>query len=131
MRSSTIRMFGAFTLARNSGSRCERDDFSSNRHLALKDRALVQEFMAPSDLDRAIVCFSSSSSRVHRHWTSLSKNRTNFYWIGSCLHGADAEIRVPAVPVAGDDAAVDAGDQAAAVVESRLVGLCRGGTGAK
>src|SRR6266702_783519 len=28
--------------------------------------------------DRAIVHFSNSSSRVHRLWTSLSKNRTNF-----------------------------------------------------
>src|SRR5216684_2332725 len=29
-------------------------------------------------VDRAIVHFSNSSSRVHRLWTSLSKNRTNF-----------------------------------------------------
>src|SRR6266576_273769 len=52
--------------------------------------------------DRAIVHFSHSSSRVHRLWTSLSKNRTNFPRIGSCFDGSDAEIRVPPVPVAGD-----------------------------
>src|SRR6266446_6480025 len=51
--------------------------------------------------------------------------------IGACLHGADAETRVPPVPVAGDDAAADAGDQAAAAVESRLVGFRRRGTGAQ
>src|SRR5258706_14046529 len=51
--------------------------------------------------------------------------------IGSCLHGADAEIRVPPVAVAGDDAAADAGDQAAAAVQSRPFGLRRGRTGAK
>src|SRR2546429_3407807 len=51
--------------------------------------------------------------------------------IGSCLHGADAEIRVPPVAIAGDDAAADAGDQAAAAVQSRPFGLRRGGTGAK
>src|ERR1700675_2876812 len=33
--------------------------------------------------DRAIVHFSNSSSRVHRLWTRISKNRTNF--IGSVL----------------------------------------------
>src|ERR1700675_3001452 len=81
--------------------------------------------------DRAIAHFSNSSSRVHRLWTRLSKNRTNFLRIGSCLHGSDAEIRVPPVPVAGNDAAADAGDQAAAAVESRPLGLCRRGTGAK
>src|SRR5437879_8709733 len=46
--------------------------------------------------------------------------------IGSCPYGADAEIRVPPVAVAGDDAAADAGHQAAAAVQSRSVGLCRG-----
>src|SRR3984893_15049549 len=81
--------------------------------------------------DRAIVHFYNSSSRVHRLWTSLSKNRTNFLRIGSCLHGTDAEIRVPPVPVAGDDAAADAGDQAAAAVEPRPVGLRRGRAGAE
>src|ERR1700732_2055469 len=85
----------------------------------------------PTFADRAIVRFYHSSSRVHRLWTSLSKNRTNLPWIGSCLHGADAEIRVPPVAVAGNDAAADAGDQAAAAVQSRPVGLCRGGIGAK
>ena len=32
------------------------------------------------------------SSRVHRPWTSLSKNRTKLELERSCLHGADAEI---------------------------------------
>src|SRR5262249_33455924 len=49
-------------------------------------------------------------SRVHQLGTRISKNRTKFR-DRSCLHGADAKTRVPAVPVAGDDAAVDAGDQ--------------------
>src|SRR5258708_8487949 len=51
--------------------------------------------------------------------------------IGSCLHGVDAEIRVPPVAVAGNDAAADAGDQAAATVQPRPLGLRRGGTGTK
>src|SRR6195256_3322734 len=80
---------------------------------------------------RAITLFSRASSRVQGLWTNISKNRTNFQWIGSWPHGANAEIRVPSVAVAGDDAAIDAGDQAAAIVESRLVGFRRGGTGAE
>ena len=81
--------------------------------------------------DRAIAQFLHPSSRVQGPGTNISKNRTNFQWIGSWPHGADAEIRVPPVAVAGDDAAIDAGDQAAAIVESRPVGLRRGGTGAQ
>src|SRR4051795_1185148 len=80
---------------------------------------------------RAIALFSRASSRVQGLWTNISKNRTNFQWIGSWPHGANAEIRVPSVAVAGDDAAVDAGDQAAAIVESRPLGLRRRGTGAQ
>src|SRR5467141_3366165 len=34
-------------------------------------------------MDRLLAVFSCSSSRVHRLWTGLSKNRTNFY--GSVL----------------------------------------------
>src|SRR5215216_1682886 len=44
MRSSTIRMYAAFTLAKNSASSA----------------------------------FSDPSSRIHRPWTRISKNRTNF-----------------------------------------------------
>src|SRR6202166_930857 len=106
MRSSMTRMYAVFISAKSSAFNL-------------------------GGLIRPLVHFYNSSSRVHRLWTSLSKNRTNFLRIGSCLHGADAEIRVPPVPVAGDDAAADAGDQAAAAVESRPLGLCRGGTGAK
>src|SRR5437764_7563373 len=79
----------------------------------------------------AITLFSRASSRVQGLWTNISKNRTNFQWIGSWPHGADAETRVPPVAVAGDDAAIDAGDQAAATVEPRLVRFRRGGTGAQ
>src|ERR1044072_5709839 len=46
-------------------------------------------------------------------------------------YGVNAETRVPAIAVAGDDAAADAGDQAAAAVESRSLGLCRGRAGAQ
>src|SRR5690349_12506034 len=70
------------------------------------------------------------SSRGQGLSTSLSKNRTNF-WTIPCHHGTDAEIRVPPVAVAGDDAAADAGHQAAAAVQSRSVGLCRGRAGAQ
>src|SRR5947199_8135659 len=80
---------------------------------------------------RAITLFSRTSSRVQGLWTNISKNRTNFQWIGSWPHGADAKIRVPPVAVAGDDAAIDAGDQAAAIVESRPLGFRRGGAGAQ
>src|ERR1700712_160513 len=54
------------------------------------------------------------------------KQETDQLWIGFCRDGADAEARVPAIPVAGDDAAVDAGDQAAAAVQSRSRALRRG-----
>src|SRR5579872_900757 len=104
-KSSTIRMCADFIWARNSG-------FNLGRKFA------------------AVVHFSAASSRVHRLWTSLSKNRTNS-GNDSCFHGTDAEIGVPPVAVAGNDAAVDAGDQAAATVQSRPFGLCRGGTGAQ
>src|ERR1043165_8450304 len=80
---------------------------------------------------RALTLFSRTSRRVQGLRTNISKNRTNFQWIGSWPHGADAEIRVPPIAVAGDDAAIDAGDQAAAIVESRPLGLRRGGTGAQ
>src|SRR6266702_2858837 len=38
----------------------------------------IRRKTAHTFIDRAIVHFSNSSSRVHRLWTSLSKNRTNF-----------------------------------------------------
>ena len=85
----------------------------------------------PNFADGAIAQFSHPSSRVQGLRTNISKNWTNFQWIGSWPHGANAEIRVPSVAVAGDDAAIDAGDQAAAIVESRPVGFRRGGTGAQ
>src|SRR6266478_3145868 len=51
--------------------------------------------------------------------------------IGACHHGAYAEIRVQPVALAGDDSAADAGDQAAAPVQSRPFSLRRGRIGAK
>src|SRR3981189_2490626 len=96
MRSSIIRMYAVFTLAKNSA--CRR----------------FFQFVKPC---------TSALDEV--------KQESGHFRDRSCLHGVDAEIRVPPVPVAGDDAAADAGDQAAAAVESRPLGLCRGGTGAK
>ena len=43
-------------------------------------------------------------------------------------HGTDHPSRIPPEPGARDDAAADAGHQAAAALESRSHGLCRGGT---
>src|ERR1700730_10169916 len=106
MRSSMTRMYAVFISAKSSA-------------------------FNPGGLIRPLVHFYNSSSRVHRLWTSLSKNRTNFCRIGSCLHGADAEIRVPPIPVAGDDAAADARARDAAVVEPQPPGLRRGRAGAK
>src|ERR1700741_1381811 len=104
-------MCAGFTWARNSGCNV----LQRGNHFVGK--APLAQILHPS-------------SRVQGRWTSLSKNRTKF-WTVSCPYGADAEIRVPPIAVAGDDAAADAGDQAAAAVQSRPLGLCRGRAGAQ
>ena len=58
MKSSMTRMCAASTLARSSAS----------SELRFNPRGKI----------RPLVQFYNSSSRVHRLWTSLSKNRTNF-----------------------------------------------------
>src|SRR6267142_851272 len=94
-------MYGVFTLARNSAC-------SPNL-----------QFVKP--------CTSAFD------WFKQESDQTTVRFLlnGTRVHGAFAEIRVPPVAVAGDDAAADAGDQAAATVESRPLGLRRGGVGAQ
>src|SRR4051812_44651966 len=101
MRSSTTRMYGAFTLARNSAS------------------SPKLQFVKP--------CTSAFGWSKQESDQTLVR----FLLDGAPIHGAFTEIRVSPVAVAGDDAAADAGDQAAATVESRSGGLCRGRVGAQ
>ena len=64
---------------------------------------------------------NSYSARVYSEASKrISKNRTNI----ATQHGAHAKTRIPAEPGARDDAAADAGHQAAAALQSRSVGLC-------
>src|SRR4051812_42960613 len=94
-------MYGAFTLARNSASSSKL------------------QFVKP--------CTSAFD------WFKQESDQTlvRFLLNGTWVDGAFPETRIPPVAVAGDDAAADAGDQAAATVESRSRGLCGGRAGAQ
>src|SRR3978361_1388497 len=94
-------MYGAFTLARNSAS------------------SPTLQFVKP--------CTSAVD------WFKQESDQTlvRFLLDGTWVHGAFAEIRIPPVAIAGDDAAADAGDQAAATVESGSGGVRRGRAGAQ
>src|ERR1700712_2316203 len=94
-------MYGAFTLARNSAS-------SPNLQFVKPCTSALDWFKQESD--QTLVRFLLNGTRIH---------------------GAFAEIRIPPVAVAGHDAAADAGDQAAAIVQSRSGGVCRGRAGAQ
>src|SRR5205807_557535 len=60
-----------------------------------------------------------------------SDHSLTLLWNESCFYGSEPTPRIPPDPVSGDDAAADASHQAAAAVESRSGGICRGRAGAQ